>query len=62
MLEIQTELRRLGYYKGALDGIAGPLTRKAARAFRRDGDLPPDGLLDGKLLGSLKSAPLTLTP
>lgn len=32
----------LGYYKGSVDGIWGPLSRKAAEEFQRDWNLSPD--------------------
>ena len=33
-LRVQDTLRRLGYYKGQLDGAFGPLTRAAIRGFQ----------------------------
>lgn len=39
----QQILQRLGYYKGDLDGIAGPLTFKAVQDFQRDRGLEADG-------------------
>lgn len=40
---IQTDLKRLGYYKGNVDGIMGPKTKDAVRAFQKDEGLVVDG-------------------
>lgn len=34
--ELQTRLARAGYYHGAIDGILGPATRRAIRAYERN--------------------------
>jgi peptidoglycan hydrolase-like protein with peptidoglycan-binding domain len=34
--ELQRRLARGGYYDGAIDGIMGPATRRAIRAYERD--------------------------
>jgi hypothetical protein len=34
--ELQNRLARAGYYHGAIDGIMGPATRRAIRAYERD--------------------------
>jgi peptidoglycan hydrolase-like protein with peptidoglycan-binding domain len=34
--ELQRQLSRDGYYSGAIDGIMGPETRRALRAYRND--------------------------
>jgi len=34
--ELQSRLARAGYYHGAVDGILGPATRRAIRAYERD--------------------------
>jgi hypothetical protein len=36
VLELQQRLARAGYYQGAIDGIMGPATRRALRAYERD--------------------------
>jgi Putative peptidoglycan binding domain len=33
--ELQSRLARAGYYRGAIDGIMGPATRRAIRAYER---------------------------
>ncbi len=41
----QTELAALGLYQGAIDGIAGPATQAAVRAFQNDNGLVVDGIV-----------------
>ena len=41
---VQVALYRHGYYKGPIDGIAGPQTKQAIRAFQRSHRLTPDGV------------------
>lgn len=43
--DIQTALQRAGYYRGAIDGIAGPLTQRAVTEFQRDKRLKVDGIV-----------------
>jgi peptidoglycan hydrolase-like protein with peptidoglycan-binding domain len=35
-VELQRRLARAGYYDGAIDGIMGPATRRALRAYERN--------------------------
>ncbi len=44
VIDIQSKLNTLGYYKGASDGIYGPLTRKAVVQFQLDHGLTADGV------------------
>lgn len=48
ILERQTYLKKLGYYKGELDGLEGPQTKAAYKAFQKDHGLEADGIY-GKL-------------
>jgi lysozyme family protein len=41
---LQTALRARGLYQGTIDGIAGPLTAQAVRAFQRQRGLRVDGV------------------
>lgn len=41
--EYQGELKRLGYYKGNIDGVNGEGTKAAVRRFQKDNGLVPDG-------------------
>ena len=36
VVQLQRRLARAGYYHGAIDGIMGPATRRALRAYERD--------------------------
>ena len=41
----QDALKRLGFYDGAVDGIAGPKTKAAVLAFQGQSHLKPDGFV-----------------
>jgi len=41
---LQVALFRSGYYHGAFDGVAGPVTRRATVHFQRRHHLTPDGI------------------
>src|SRR2546421_50752 len=41
---LQVALRALHEYRGGIDGVAGPGTRAAVRAFQRGHRLPADGV------------------
>jgi putative peptidoglycan binding protein len=50
---VQRRLARGGYYHGAIDGVIGPGTRTAIRAFERNNGLPVDGVIDRQLLRTM---------
>ena len=43
--EVQTVLKKWGYYKGSVDGINGPLTKEAVKKFQRKYGLTADGIV-----------------
>ena len=43
---VQVALRVHGFDPGPIDGISGPLTRRALASFQREQKLPPDGSID----------------
>jgi hypothetical protein len=43
VVEVQRRLARAGYYHGPIDGIMGPQTRRAIRAYERDRGMPAYG-------------------
>lgn len=53
LLQVQENLRRLGYYRGHVDGMNGPGTRNAIRAYQVDRGLPVTGRVDRELLQDL---------
>jgi Putative peptidoglycan binding domain len=48
--ELQRRLARAGYYHGAIDGIMGPATRRAIRAYEHDHGRAAYGAIDQRLL------------
>ena len=50
---VQRRLARGGYYHGSVDGVIGPGTRAAVRAFERNNGLPADGVIDRQLLRTM---------
>ena len=51
--DVQEQLARAGYYRGAIDGVIGPVTRSAIAAYKRDHRLGSSSRIDGRLLRSL---------
>jgi Putative peptidoglycan binding domain len=52
VVEVQRRLARAGYYHGTIDGIMGPQTRRAIRAYERDHNMPAYGVIDRQLLAT----------
>jgi hypothetical protein len=52
----QKQLHRAGYDPGPVDGLIGPLTRGAIRAFQRANTLPVNGRLDKATRRALEAA------
>jgi len=52
-VDAQRTLASKGYYRGACDGVLGPQTRAAIRAWQADCGLPITGDLDARTLRSL---------
>jgi hypothetical protein len=50
---VQRRLARGGYYHGTIDGVIGPGTRTAIRAFERNNGLRVDGVIDRQLLRTM---------
>ena len=53
LVRVQRELRRDGYYRGAIDGLIGPQTRAALARFQRDNGLYVTRRIDGPTLAAL---------
>ena len=51
--QIQTKLKRWGYYNGAVDGIYGSGTEKAVRLFQQKNGLAVDGKVGQQTLAAL---------
>ncbi|MBV9007613.1 MAG: peptidoglycan-binding protein [Verrucomicrobia bacterium] len=50
---VQQRLASAGYYRGEIDGVMGPRTRSAIRAYERRHGLPVDGAVDRPLLEAM---------
>ena len=46
----QLELRNIGLYKGSLDGILGPETKRAVAQFQRNNGLNPTATVDDETM------------
>ena len=51
--QIQTKLKRWGYYKGSIDGIYGSQTQAAVRYFQSKNGLTVDGIAGTKTLAAM---------
>ena len=54
--EVQAELKDMGYYKGEVDGLLGPLTRQALLGYQTDAGLQVTEVIDEPTLDSLNLA------
>jgi len=52
--DVQVRLQALGYYDGPIDGLAGPKTAAAARAYRQAKGIGDSGTVDQDLLYILR--------
>lgn len=55
VLDVQLELRRLGYDPGPADGVAGRATARALARYKSDYGLPNDGVINHALLQHMRS-------
>ena len=53
VIQVQTRLARAGYYRGPIDGIMGPGTSYAIRAYERDHGLRMDGTISRQLIRNM---------
>ena len=51
--DVQAELQQMGYYRGEVDGLLGPLTREALTAYQADQGLVATAVIDQPTLDSL---------
>ncbi len=54
--QLQRSLARLGLYDGAIDGIAGPMTRQAVARFEADNGRPVTGRIDPAIAATIRAA------
>jgi hypothetical protein len=53
VVTVQSRLARAGYYHGRIDGVVGPGTSYAIRAYERNHGLRADGVISGPLLRNM---------
>lgn len=53
---VQQRLKILGYYPGEVDGVYGPVTEQAVKAFQKDQGLVPDGIVGPRTYNALQQA------
>ena len=51
--DVQTALQDMGYYKGEVDGLLGPMTREALTGYQADQGIAPTAVIDEPTLDSL---------
>ena len=51
--QIQTKLKRWGYYNGSIDGVYGSKTLEAVKSFQRKNGLTVDGIAGEKTLAAM---------
>lgn len=51
--DVQATLQDMGYYKGEVDGLLGPLTREALASYQADNGLTATAMIDEPTLDSL---------
>jgi hypothetical protein len=59
---LQQALKRHGFQPGAADGIFGPKTERALKAFQQAAGLPPTGVADAQTMARLQQAPAPQKP
>jgi murein L,D-transpeptidase YcbB/YkuD len=53
--QLQTALKKAGYYDGIVDGKIGPKTKEAITQFQKDHGLTADGVVGKKTWAEIKS-------
>jgi cell wall-associated NlpC family hydrolase len=56
--QLQTYLKKLGYYKGSVDGKYGPMTTAAVKSFQKDMKIKVDGNFGPQSFEYLRKMPL----
>jgi peptidoglycan hydrolase-like protein with peptidoglycan-binding domain len=51
--DVQALLQQMGYYRGEVDGLLGPLTREALTGYQADQGLTTTAAIDEPTLDSL---------
>jgi lipid-binding SYLF domain-containing protein len=60
IMQAQKSLQEKGFYNGSIDGVIGPMTRKAIREFQKAENLPVNGQLNEQTSAKLGVPPVTI--
>jgi lipid-binding SYLF domain-containing protein len=60
IMQAQKSLQEKGFYNGSIDGVIGPMTRKAIREFQKAENLPVNGQLNEQTTAKLGVPPVTI--
>lgn len=56
IIQLQTNLQKLGYFKSTIDGVLGKITKDAIKSFQRDNGLEVTGMADSNTIQEIKDA------
>jgi hypothetical protein len=55
-IQLQANLKKLGYYRGIIDGVAGKMTKEGIKSFQRDNAFEVTGIADNYTVQAIKDA------
>ncbi len=56
LIQLQKDLKTLGYYEGTIDGVPGKMTKEAIESFQRENGLEITGTADVQTIQAVRNA------